>query len=116
MKAFAQRTVGYIYLARKDNERAETELTKAMELDPNQGQVAFWLAGAILAQNKTKPEKQPVALYYFARAAAYDGPGSLPASGRQQVHTYLARVYKQYHGSEEEIGRASCRERDEIRG
>jgi len=101
MKAFAQRTVGYIYLARKDNERAETELTKAMELDPNQGQVAFWLAGAILAQNKTKPEKQPVALYYFARAAAYDGPGSLPASGRQQVHTYLARVYKQYHGSEE---------------
>ena len=32
----------------------------------------------MLAQNKENPELQPVALYDFARAAAYDGPGSLP--------------------------------------
>jgi len=101
MKVYAQRTIAWIYLTRKDNERAETELLKTLEMDPNQGQVSQWLGGAILAQNKTKPEKQPLALYHYARAAAYDGPGSLPAAGRAQIQTFLTRAYKSYHGSEE---------------
>jgi len=101
MKVFAQRTIGYIYLARKDNERAEAELTKALQLDPNQGQVSAWLAGVVLAQNKTKPEKQQFALFHYARAASYEGPGSLPAANRQQIQTFLTRAYKQYHGSDD---------------
>ena len=101
LKTFAQKTLGYVALARKDYEKAQIELTKALTLDPNQGQVSFWLAGAILAQNKTKPELQPVALYDFARAAAYDGTGSLPPDDRKQVQDYLGRVYAQYHGSSE---------------
>lgn len=101
LKVFAQKTLGYVFLERKDYEKAQTELTKALELDPNQGQVSFWLGGAILAQNKTKPELQPVALYHFARAAAYDGPGSLPAADRKQVQDYLTNVYGKYHGSNE---------------
>ncbi len=101
LKAFAQKTLGYVALARKDYEKAQTELTKALALEPGQGQVSFWLAGAILAQNKTRPELQPVALYDFARAAAYDGAGSLPPNDRKQVQDYLGRVYAQYHGSNE---------------
>jgi hypothetical protein len=101
MRIFAQKTLGWIYWTRRNMERAEEELTKALQLDPNQGQVSYWLGTAILAQNKTKPERQPVALYHFARAAAYDGPGSLPGADRKQVQAYLGEVYAKYHGSED---------------
>lgn len=99
LRAFSQKTLGYIALVRKDYEKAQTELTKALQMDPNQGQVSFWLAEAVLAQNKQHPELQPVALYNFARAAGYSGTGSLPAADRKQVQDYLTKVYTQYHGS-----------------
>jgi tetratricopeptide (TPR) repeat protein len=99
LKAFAQKTVGYIALVRKEDEKAQTELSKALEMDPTQAQVSYWLGSAVVAQNKTKPELQPAALYDFARAAAYDGPGSLPAPDRKQVMDYLNKVFVQYHGS-----------------
>jgi tetratricopeptide (TPR) repeat protein len=101
LKVFAQKTLGYIALERKDYPKAQAELTKALEMDPNQGQVSYWLGSAVLAQNKTNPELQPVALYDFARAAAYDGAGSLPVIDRKQVLDYLSKVYVQYHGSTE---------------
>ena len=114
LKAFAQKTLGYIALERKNYPKAQTELTTALQLDPNQGQVSFWLGAAILAQNKEHPELQATALFDFARAAAYDGPGSLPASDRKQIRDYLTKVYTQFHGSEDGLdklmaaGRASA--------
>jgi tetratricopeptide (TPR) repeat protein len=101
MRAFSQRTIGMMYAAKKDNERAETELTKALQMSPNDSQIAYQLGAAILAQNKTKPEKQPLALFYYARAAAYDGQGSLPAANRQQIQGFVSRAYTTYHGSNE---------------
>lgn len=101
MKVFAQKTAGWIDWTRKDFPRAEVEFGKALALDPKQGQVAYWLADAMLEQNKTNPEKQPVALYYFARASSYDGNGSLPAGDRQSLSTYLNTAYTRYHGSDE---------------
>lgn len=101
LKTFAQKTLGYIALEREENAKAQIELTKALQLDPNQGQVSYWLGKAVLAQNKTKPELQPVALYDFARAGAYEGPGSLPLADRKQVQEYLTRIYTQFHGSTE---------------
>jgi hypothetical protein len=85
----------------KDNAAAEEQLTKLLQKDPTQTSVAYDLAGTILAQAKQKPEEQPVALFYYARAAAYDGPGALPAADRNNIKTYLAKVYPQYHGSAE---------------
>jgi len=99
LRAFAQKTLGYIALERKDYPKAQSELTRALRLDPSQGQVSFWLAEAILAQNKEHPDTQAVALYDFARAAAYSGTGALPANDRRQVQDYLTKVYTQYHGS-----------------
>jgi tetratricopeptide (TPR) repeat protein len=99
LRVFAQRTIGWIYYARKDWDKAEDELTKVLDLDPKQAQVSYWLGVAILGE--AKMEKQALALYDFARAAAYDGPGSMPATDRQQVQTYLNTVYKKYHGSDE---------------
>jgi tetratricopeptide (TPR) repeat protein len=99
LAAFAQKTLGYIALEKKDYKTATTELTKALQMDPNQAQVSFWLGTALLAQNQTNPEVQPQALYDFARAAAYDGPGALPSTDRKQVQDYLTKVYTQYHGA-----------------
>lgn len=99
LRAFAQKTLGYVALQHEENGKAQTELTKAIQLDPSQAQVSYWLGKAVLAQNKTKPELQPVALYDFARAAAYDGPGGLPSADRKQVQDYLTRIYAQFHGS-----------------
>jgi tetratricopeptide (TPR) repeat protein len=101
MRVFAQKTAGWIDWTRKDFARAEVELAKAIALDPRQAQVSYWLGDAMLEQNKTNPEKQPVALYYFARAASYEGPNSLPASDRKNLTTYLNTAYVKYHGSEE---------------
>jgi hypothetical protein len=101
MRVFAQKTAGWIDWTRKDFARAEVELAKSIALDPKQGQVSYWLADAMLKQNKTNPEKQPVALYYFARAASYDGPGSLPGSDRTNLTAYLNAAYVKYHGSDE---------------
>jgi len=109
LKAFAQKTLGYIALERKNYPAAQTELTKALDLDPNQGQVSFWLGAAILAQNQEHPELQAAALYDFARAAAYDGPGSLPANDRKQIQDYLTKVYAQYHGSNEGLDKLIAR-------
>src|SRR5262249_46850191 len=81
--------------------KAEAELTKGLQQDPSQSTMSNWLANALLSQNKTNPEKQPTALYEFARAASYDGANSLPAPARKQIQDYLTRVYKQYHGTEE---------------
>jgi hypothetical protein len=83
----------------KDNAAAEDQLTKLLQKDPTQTEVAYDLAGTILAQAKAKPDEQPVALFYYARAAAYDGPGALPSADRNNIKTYLAKVYPQYHGS-----------------
>ncbi len=41
------------------------------------------------------------ALFYFARAATYEGTGGLAPAGRQQVLAYVKRAYKGYHGSDE---------------
>jgi hypothetical protein len=101
MRLFAQKTAGWIDWTRKDFARAEVELRKAIELDPQQGQVSYWLADAMLEQNRSNPEKQPAALYVFARAAAYDGQGSLPAADRKNLTAYLNTSYVKYHGSDE---------------
>lgn len=101
MKAAAHQAYLYAITARKDQPRAETELTAYLKKDPNQATTSYTLAGAILAQNKEHPEKQPIALYHFARAAAYTGPGALPADAQKQALDYITKTYKAYHGSDE---------------
>ena len=108
LRAFAQKTVGYIAMVRKDYDKATTELTKALQMDPNQAQVSFWLGTVTLAQNKAHPELQPAALYDFARAASYTGPGCLPQADRTQIQAYLNKVYVQYHGSNEGLDKLTA--------
>ena len=101
MKAAAQNVYLYTVTARKDPAREETELTAYLKKDPTQAAASYSLAGAILAQNQQHPEKQPLALYQFARAAAYTGPGALPAAAQKQATDYITKTYVAYHGSNE---------------
>jgi tetratricopeptide (TPR) repeat protein len=93
-------TLGWIDMQRKSWDAAEGEFQKSLALDPNNGEVDYFM-GTVIASEK-KPEKMSAALFYFARAATYDGPtGGLSPAGRQQVTDYVKRAYKGYHGSDE---------------
>ena len=99
MKDAAHNIYLWVVAARKDHPRGETDLTAYLKKDPNQASTSYSLAGEILAQNKEHPEKQPLALYQFARAAAYTGPGALPAAAQRQALDYITKTYTAYHGS-----------------
>jgi TPR repeat protein/class 3 adenylate cyclase len=91
-------TLGWIGIQRKNWAMAQSELQMTLALDPNNAEADYWLGSAIVAE-KT-PEKQFQALYYFARAATYDGPGALPADVRGRLLAYVREQYKTYRGSE----------------
>lgn len=99
MKAAAHNVYLYTITARKDPPREEADLTAYLKKDPTQATTSYSLAGAILAQNQQQPQKQPLALYHFARAAAYTGPGALPAAAQKQALDYITKTYTAYHGS-----------------
>lgn len=96
--ATAHQSLGWVAKQQKKNDAAEQELIKAIELNPNNGQVSFWLGEAVLAEKN--PDKYPLAFFGFARASSYDGPGALAPQVRQQIDAYLAKIYKNYHGDD----------------
>ena len=102
MVKFAQFTLGYIAVEQKDNAKAEAELTKTLQADPTNAQASYMLATLLLGQQKDHPEKMPLALFEYARAASYDGPGALDANTRKTVDNFLTtKAYPTYHGSAE---------------
>jgi hypothetical protein len=92
-------TLGWIAMQRKGWDAAEGEFQKTLQLDPNNGEVEFFM-GTVVASEKN-PQKMPAAFFYFARAATYEGPEALAPAGRQQALSYVQRAYKNYHGSDE---------------
>jgi hypothetical protein len=60
------------------------------------------LATLLLGQQKEHPDKMPLALFEYARAAVYDGPGAMDAKTRGSVDSFLTtKAYPTYHGSAE---------------
>jgi tetratricopeptide (TPR) repeat protein len=95
----AHTTLAWIALQKKDWPTAEGEYQKVLQADPNNGAVDYQLATAIYSEKN--PAKTPTALFYYARAASYEGQGALNPAGRQQVMTFVQKAYKGYHGSDE---------------
>lgn len=95
----AHQTLGWIAMQRKDHEASEKEFLAVLKSNPNAAQVSYWLGTEVLAQSN--PEKNELALFSIARAAAYQGPGALPTEGRAQVDEYLKTVYTTYAGTED---------------
>ena len=98
-EALAHKTLGWVAMIRKQNDQAEASLRKSLEVNPDQGDVYYWLANVVTAQRK--PERQSEVLFRYARAAVYDGPGALPPAGRKEVEGYLTKAYTSFHGSTE---------------
>ena len=98
--AIAYSTLGWVAMTRKNNDVAMQNFQKSLEINPSAAQVSYWLGQVTLSKSvaEKKPELQSAALYDFARAAAYDGTGSLNPEGRKQVDAYLTKVYSQLHG------------------
>jgi hypothetical protein len=99
IQLLAQNVPGYAAWQRKDLPTAEEEFTKSLQAEPNQPQVSLWLWSIVASQRK--PEKYSFALYEYARASAYDGPGALDAAIRQKAKTDFESIYTKFHGSNE---------------
>jgi hypothetical protein len=99
LEALTRTVLGWTAMHRKENEKAEQEFTKVLQLDPTSAQISVWMANVLRAQ-KT-PEKISQALFHYARSAAYEGPGSFPPATRQQMDDYLTKSYNAYHGPDE---------------
>ncbi len=95
----SHQTLGWIHMQRKENVEAENEFKETLKVNPNLAQVSYWLGDVVLKQGD--PNKNELALFSFARAAAFDGEGSLNAQGREQVDGYLKKVYARYTGTED---------------
>lgn len=98
VEVLAHTTLGWIAMQRKNWPVAQTEFDKTLKINPNNGQVDYYMGTAIASEKDVK--KMPVALFYFARAATYEGQGALNPAGRQQVMDYVKKAYKGYHGSD----------------
>ncbi|MBM3725892.1 MAG: hypothetical protein FJW40_10775 [Acidobacteria bacterium] len=96
MESIAHKTVGWVQWQRKSYDAAEASLTKSLEANTAQGDVSYWLGTVILLQRKT--EKQAAAMWHFARAGNYAGPGAMPEATRKQVAAYFAKNYTNFHG------------------
>ncbi len=99
LESVGHRALGWIAMQRKTYEEAEKHFTEALRLNPADAQGAYWLGQSILGEKK--PERQGTALFYFARAAAYDGPGALDPAARKKMEDYVRKAYNTYHGSDE---------------
>jgi tetratricopeptide (TPR) repeat protein len=99
MGRMASNAPAYIAMQKNDYATAEAGFTKSLQDDPQQaqsGQLAYWLAGMLFKDKKYAP-----ALFQYARASSYDGPGSLAEAGRNQVKASLEKTYVAYHGSKD---------------
>ena len=102
MMKFSEFTLGYIGVEEKDNAKAEAELTKTLQMDPTKAEASYMLATVLLGEQKDHPEKMSLALFQYARAANYDGPGAMDPKTRKTVDDFLTtKAYPTYHGSAE---------------
>jgi hypothetical protein len=101
MVMFAKRTIPFIDIQRKDDAKAEADLTKLLQGDATDAQASYMLAGVLFGQRAAKPEKQPPAIFEYARTGVYAGPNSVDAKARPAILATAAKYYNAYHGSNE---------------
>jgi tetratricopeptide (TPR) repeat protein len=99
LEQLAHRNLGFIAMQRKNWDGAEAEFQKVLMQNSNDAQVDYWM-GTVIASEK-KLDKLPAAMFYFARAASYEGQGALTPDMRKTALSYVQRQYKNFHGSDE---------------
>jgi tetratricopeptide (TPR) repeat protein len=99
IELLAHVNLGFIAMSRTKWDAAEAEFQKSLQLSPNNGQVDYWM-GFVITSGK-KVERIPIAMFYYARAGVYEGPGALDPASRGKAIDYVKQKYKNYHGSDE---------------
>ncbi len=84
-------------ISKKDFAGAESEYRESLTVNPEDGPTSSQF-GKLLFEEKKYPE----ALFEYARAGQYAGPGpSLPPAGRQTALDFFNKTYKNYHGGDD---------------
>lgn len=99
VEVLAYKNLGFIAMQRKNWDDAEMNLQKALMLTPNDAAVDFQMGTAIASEKKV--DRIPAALFYFARAATYQGQGALNPAGQKAALDYVQKQYKNFHGSDD---------------
>jgi len=95
--AVAHNSLAWVATSKKDNAAAEAAYTASLTANPDQGNIS-----AALAKLLYEEKKLPEALFEYARAAQYAGPGlAVPADSRAKLLEFFNNAYKGYHGSPE---------------
>lgn len=90
-------TLGWLSMNRKEYPAAEKNFTECLKVNPNNGQVSYWLGTVIVSQRN--PDTYPVGLFHIARAASYAGAGAMSDAGRKPAADYLTKAYTTFHGT-----------------
>ncbi len=94
--AVADNALAWDATSKKDPNGQEEAYKASLTADPTQAGISAAYAKALYEEKKV-----PAALYEYARAGSYDGPGALPDAAKQQALNFFKTEYKNYHGSDE---------------
>lgn len=93
--AVAHNALAWESASKKDAAGAEQHYKESLQANPDQGNIS-----ALYAKLLYDDKKFPQALFEYARAAQYTGPGpALPEATRKQLTDFFNKAYKDYHGS-----------------
>jgi hypothetical protein len=99
MQAAASRARGWVAMTRGNCQDAISYFRQSLEKNGQDAYVSYLLGSCIF---KVKDRAAyPLALYEFARAVVYRGPGELEEAARKVADDYLPRAYGAYRGSGE---------------
>ena len=95
MVAYAQNQLDWIA-----EQQGKDAVIARLKQDPTRVALNVWLGKQILEEaKKGHPELQSDAIFHYARAAAYTGPGCLDPKAREGMKGFVDRAFKTYHGS-----------------
>ncbi len=95
--AIAHNALAWVDASKKDLAGAENEYKASLQANPDQGNTAAAYAKVLYDDKKTAD-----ALFEYARAAEYTGPGpAVPAAGRTQLLDFYNKAYEGFHGGKD---------------
>lgn len=101
MEVMALKSLAWIAMARKDNDKSEEGIRRFLDKNPNDGEATYWMYTVIRA--KKDANRNSEALFYLARAASLPADkGGLPDANRKQVDDFFVKAYNNYHGQDDD--------------
>ncbi len=91
----SHKSLAWVDIQQKHDDQADGEYDKAITVNPGDMSLVY----GTVAKRMLTEKKYAQAIFYYTRAAEYDGPGALDANTRQTVLNYAKKIYTTYHGS-----------------